>query len=272
MPDAAAPTRQTAPVFGAYGKMPALGDFFRLRVAQEFVTVWDGWLQAVLLSSRQILGGRFEDCYMTAPVWRFVLPPGMAGGTGMIGVLMPSVDRVGRLFPLTLVGPCGPAAPLRDLALHHAALDALEALALAALGDDMTRELLAQGLDAIPHAPAASPARLVPAGQGHVLTGGAASVAFADLTLALGPAHLAGAGVWSTHVDDQPRIGLWPELPCGAAAAALFDMDAPLWTGDAAPSDPAEPPPDLAEPLPDPAEPPDDSFDILDAIGSGPLG
>lgn len=265
--------------FGAFGKMPALGDFFRLRVAQEFVAVWDGWLQAALLSSRQLLGERYDDCYMTAPVWRFVLPPGLAGGQGVMGVLMPSVDRVGRQFPLTLVGPCGSGAPLHELALQGAVLEALEGLALSALGDDMTRDALNAALDALSPVAPVPAAHSFPAAGGQVLTGAAPATAMADLALGVGLAHLSHAAVWSTVVDGQARIGLWPDLPTGADAAALFDMDAALWSGPAQDFDRLS---DLdpldfgddgalgeAAAAASPAEP---LLDVLDEIGNGPVG
>lgn len=219
--------------FGAFGKMPSLGDFFRLRVAQDFVTIWDSWLQAALLSSRQLLGDRYDDCYMTAPVWRFVLPPGVAGAIGVMGVIMPSVDRVGRQFPLTLVGPSSAASPLHDLARQGPVLDALEGLALAALGDDMTRDMLSDALTAVqPVAPVAT-GRTFATESGLALTDSDPAAALADLALGLGPAQLGTAGVWSTTVDGQARIGLWPRLPKGQGAAALFDMDAVFWSGAA---------------------------------------
>jgi type VI secretion system protein ImpM len=217
--------------FGAFGKMPALGDFFRLRVAQDFVTIWDSWLQAALLSSRQLLGDRYDACYMTAPVWRFVLPPGLAGGAGVMGVLMPSVDRVGRQFPLTLVGPASAASPLHDLARQGPVLAELEALALAALGDDMTRDALSDALSGITPASPVPTGRSFAAGGGFALIDSAPDAALADLALGLGPGQLGTAGAWSTMVDGQARIGLWPKLPMGAAAAALFDMDATFWSG-----------------------------------------
>jgi type VI secretion system protein ImpM len=36
------------------------------------------------------------------PIWRFVFLPGLVAQSGWAGVLMPSVDRVGRHFPLTV--------------------------------------------------------------------------------------------------------------------------------------------------------------------------
>ena len=221
------------PAFGAFGKMPCLGDFFRLRVAQDFVTIWDSWLQAALLASRQLLGDRYDDCYMTAPIWRFVLPPGVAGGTGVMGVLMPSVDRVGRQFPLTLIGPSSAASPLHDLARQAAVLDQLEALALSALGDDMTRDSLSDALAAIKPLPPVATGRTIATDGGFVLTDSAPDAALADLALGLGPAGVGTAAAWCTTVDGQARIGLWPKLPTGAKAAALFDMDADFWSGGA---------------------------------------
>ena len=53
-------------------------------------------------ASRARLGEAWLDCYLTMPIWRFVLLPGLVGPSGWAGVLMPSVDRVGRHFPLTL--------------------------------------------------------------------------------------------------------------------------------------------------------------------------
>ena len=50
---------------------------------------------------------------MMAPIWRFALAPGVAGPLPMLGVMMPSVDRVGRQFPLTLAAPMAEASPLR---------------------------------------------------------------------------------------------------------------------------------------------------------------
>jgi type VI secretion system protein ImpM len=220
--------------FGAFGKMPSLGDFFRLRVAQDFVTIWDSWVQAALLSSRQLLGDRYDDCYMTAPVWRFVLPPGLAGGAGVMGVLMPSVDRVGRQFPLTLVGPCSAASPLHDLAHQSPVLAELETLALAALSDDMTRDGLAERLATVAPLPPVATGRTFASDGGFSLIDSAPGAAFADLALGLGPGHLGTAGVWSAMVDDQTRIGLWPRLPTGQGAAALFDMDAAFWSDGAA--------------------------------------
>lgn len=87
---------------GFYGKVPAVGDFVTRRLPGSFVHDWDQWLQGALAASREQLAERWLDAYLTSPIWRFALSPGLCGESGWAGIVMPSVDRVGRYFPLTL--------------------------------------------------------------------------------------------------------------------------------------------------------------------------
>ena len=96
---------------GFYGKLPSHGDFLRRRVSDAFVGVWDGWLQECLTASRASLGDRWLDIYLTSPVWRFACAAGVCGPSPVIGVMVPSVDRVGRYFPLTLAAELLPETP-----------------------------------------------------------------------------------------------------------------------------------------------------------------
>jgi type VI secretion system protein ImpM len=70
-------------------------------------------------TSRQQLGEQWLNTYLTAPVWRFAWSPGIAGPHWWMGVLMPSVDNVGRYFPL-VVAQASPHAP--DSGQDHTAL------------------------------------------------------------------------------------------------------------------------------------------------------
>ncbi len=88
---------------GFYGKLPSHGDFLRRRVSDAFVGVWDAWLQECVAASRDALADRWLVVYLTSPAWRFVCAPGACGPSPVAGVMVPSVDRVGRYFPLTLV-------------------------------------------------------------------------------------------------------------------------------------------------------------------------
>lgn len=88
---------------GFYGKLPSHGDFLRRRVSDRFISVWDSWLQECLAASRTELGDRWLDVYLTSPAWRFACAGGACSTAPVFGVMVPSVDRVGRYFPLTLV-------------------------------------------------------------------------------------------------------------------------------------------------------------------------
>jgi type VI secretion system protein ImpM len=88
---------------GFYGKLPSHGDFLRRRVSDAFVERWDAWLQASVAASRSALGERWLDVFLTSPAWRFVCAAGTCGPEPLIGLMVPSVDRVGRYFPFTLV-------------------------------------------------------------------------------------------------------------------------------------------------------------------------
>nr|WP_245214315.1 type VI secretion system-associated protein TagF [Pararoseomonas indoligenes] len=118
---------------GVFGKLPARGDFLRLGLPRDFVDAWDLWWQRGLLSVREIAGEDWVAAWLEAPVWRFVLPPGLLGRDGVAGVWLPSVDRAGRYFPLTVaaVAPFDWAERPGDLhgflaGAEQAGLDALE--------------------------------------------------------------------------------------------------------------------------------------------------
>ena len=87
---------------GWYGKLPSLGDFVSRRLPPDFIQIWDAWLQDRLQTTRTFFGDGWRECYLTAPIWRFLLLGGVVGQSGWAGILMPSVDRVGRHFPLTV--------------------------------------------------------------------------------------------------------------------------------------------------------------------------
>jgi len=86
---------------GWFGKLPGMGDFAHRRLPESFRSVWDQWLQRGLAR----LKDRHDDWtshYLEAPIWCFALGPQVAGEGAWIGVLMPSVDGVGRYFPFTI--------------------------------------------------------------------------------------------------------------------------------------------------------------------------
>jgi type VI secretion system protein ImpM len=128
---------------GWFGKMPNLGDFASRRLPDAFVRRWDRWLQRGLASARSELGEGWLDAYLVAPIRRFWLAPGVLGAVGWAGLLMPSVDRVGRHFPLTIAQPIEPLAAALAARAWFRSLDdaARQVLDVEFTIDDLEREL-----------------------------------------------------------------------------------------------------------------------------------
>ena len=125
---------------GFYGKLPARGDFVRIGLPRDFTDPWDAWLQDVLVGSRSLMGESWLPAFLEAPVWRFSLPAGMCGEWAALGLMLPSVDRAGRYFPLMFAAL---SARHIDAAAGAAWLDSCEAAGRAALEQDQGPEEIA---------------------------------------------------------------------------------------------------------------------------------
>lgn len=140
---------------GWFGKLPTVGDFVSRRLPQDVIDWWDSWLSQGLSGLRQRHAEDWQAQFLAAPSWRFVLAPGVAPGKlgqhAWAGVLIPSVDSVGRYFPLTLLAPLS-RWPLASTAGESLGLwlEHLEQVAADALHDDWTIEQLESVLDADP--------------------------------------------------------------------------------------------------------------------------
>jgi type VI secretion system protein ImpM len=201
---------------GWYGKLPALGDFASRRLPPDFVRAWDEWLQEALRAARAALGESWHDCYLTTPIWRFALLPGLAGDIGWAGILMPSVDRVGRQFPLTVAAPLTPQAEAEIIFGGAGWFARLEDAALAVL--DVTRDAddLEQSLVACALAPPAVANADGPAGAMREL---ASVEAFEPLAKAEALGAWARDGGWRAlwwtrgRLDDRPLMLVSAGLP-----------------------------------------------------------
>lgn len=120
---------------GLFGKLPAKRDFIAYGLTRPFLDGWEQWLQAGIAESRHALGEGWKDIFLTMPIWRF-WTGSAAFGQAAVGAIMPSVDGVGRYFPLTVcacaeAGECIAAAadPALDgwfAACEHALLGLLD--------------------------------------------------------------------------------------------------------------------------------------------------
>ncbi|WP_111642397.1 type VI secretion system-associated protein TagF [Marinimicrobium alkaliphilum] len=136
---------------GFYGKLPAHGDFVYRGLPTACIHVWDEWLQALVGTAREQLGEHWLDVYLTSPIWHFVLSPGVLDEHVWAGVVLPSVDRVGRYFPFSIMTQLpGSAAPVGTLATNATWFEDVETLALQALDGQLRIDELA---DALAHTP-----------------------------------------------------------------------------------------------------------------------
>jgi type VI secretion system protein ImpM len=227
---------------GWHGKLPSLGDFASRRLDAAFIEPWDAWLAAGLLALREAQPESWLAAYLGSPSWRFLLMPGVlpaaAGTRAWAGVLMPSVDRVGRYFPLTLVQPlgAGPASTQQMTGLWHW-LGRLDDLARDALFDDWTAERLEQELTrmALPElTPLALPDTAAPGPAGAVVElrteGGLDAALQIGVEAERGWAEQArGRAWWYARPDElPPRLLLSRGLPAAAAMARLFGAAATI--------------------------------------------
>ena len=122
-----------------FGKLPAHGDFVTRGLTAGERDTLDDWLTRSLDEARVRLGEHYESIYDRAPPWRFAAH-GRQGWTA--GVMVLSVDRVGRRYPV-LVARAG----LGDDAVEGAA-DAIEALLYQALAEGWDADRLVGAVDA----------------------------------------------------------------------------------------------------------------------------
>ncbi|MBE3639054.1 type VI secretion system-associated protein TagF [Mangrovicoccus algicola] len=210
--------------WGACGKIPALGDFLRFGLPPGLVRAWDGWLAAAMEEAAAELGPGWDAAYMSAPIWRFTLPAGLVWDQAVTGVLMPSIDRVGRRFPLALMTVLqGPRALLPAVHLGDGTpFAALEAAALDMLGDDADRAALEARLAGLP-APAAPAGLQLAHGVGAEVAAARQDDLAAGLACALTLRQDPSPGYWSCiGADGRARLWLLPGMPRAETAARLF--------------------------------------------------
>ena len=156
---------------GIFGKLPAHGDFIYRDLPAHFINIWDTWLQGYVGSSREQLGDAWLEIYMTSPIWRFCLSEGVVDKSAWAGIMLPSVDRVGRYFPFSVVTKLPDQTnPIDFMCNRRNWFDSLEEAALRALdGSVVVDELIEELNDSYPMkkhmlvrgAPLSSPSKMI---------------------------------------------------------------------------------------------------------------
>jgi len=104
---------------GWFGKLPSSGDFVFRRMPRTLLDALDAWLSRGLAEYRAAMPDDWRTQFAAASVWNCAIPACVGGGSTLIGLLLPSHDRVGREFPLY----AGVALP-PDAATHLLLADA----------------------------------------------------------------------------------------------------------------------------------------------------
>jgi type VI secretion system protein ImpM len=135
---------------GLFGKLPAKRDFVAANAPRRFLEVWEPWLQSSVATSRQMLGAGWLEVYNRAPIWRYWLGADFCG-EATIGAFTPSVDGVGRSFPLTVFAGEGSASlPPPELDSNDQWCGAAEDILLDALDPNAAFETIAARAAGLP--------------------------------------------------------------------------------------------------------------------------
>jgi type VI secretion system protein ImpM len=192
---------------GWFGKLPGVGDFAHRRLPRDLLNVLDDWLRHGLAELQQTHPDTWRELFTGAPAWNCAIPAATTGGYTLVGILAPSRDRVGRLFPLC----AGIALPADEsvgglIAQAHGWLQQLAQRILEARDRQQPIEVFDAAICGIDVPPAALACDLAQGGD--------------DILSVLG----AEADVRTVPLPTVPSLP-WPELPL------LFDprQDTAYW-------------------------------------------
>jgi type VI secretion system protein ImpM len=202
------------------------GDFLGRSLAQDFIRPWDDWLLNVLQAGQDGLQAAWLGHYLNSPIWHYVLAAELCGPSAMVGVMIASVDTVGRYFPLTVAAPLD-GRPIPALVMPSV-LDwcrAAETVALSALEPDKSFEEFEAAVAGL----APPDVKNAEIGAAPAVTPITGEVASALLRLAVEPG--AGGSLWWTDgTPEVPGVGLRIDgMPSAQAAIALFDGQWERW-------------------------------------------
>jgi len=201
---------------GLFGKLSAKRDFIALATPRNFLEVWEPWVQASLSASRHQLGDRWQQVFLTTPVWRFWLGAAICGST-VAGAIMPSLDGVGRYYPLTLhaVGDTGAPIVPPDIDAQDEWFNVGENFLLSTLDRDTAFEDISSALDRLPvpriQVRDEHEKSIIPLGEGMVGMISAAdgfSASLSSLRAASPEVYAAASFWWTSGGGDFPPLVL----------------------------------------------------------------
>jgi type VI secretion system protein ImpM len=201
---------------GLFGKIGAKRDFIAIATPRSFLEAWEPWVQAALSASRHQLGADWRQAFVTAPVWRFWLGATICGTT-VTGAIMPSLDGVGRYYPLTLhaMEREGGGLPPPNIDPQDEWFGQAEAFLLSTLDQTATFEQISDALDRLEvprlRETAACDPSIISLGTTAVARGAAVDAfagTFAALCAAAPEAYAAASFWWTAGGEGFPSMAL----------------------------------------------------------------
>lgn len=123
---------------GIFGKLPAHGDFVQRNLPVNFIEPWDEWLQYFISGTQEALSENWLEIYLTSPIWRFVFSNGVIDENSWAGIVLPSVDRVGRYFPFSIITQLDYSTnPFEFFQLNYSWFADIESVALQSLDNEI---------------------------------------------------------------------------------------------------------------------------------------
>lgn len=227
---------QIKPV-GLFGKLPAHGDFIYRDLPSNFINAWDAWLQGFVGSSREQIGEQWLDVYLTSPIWRFAFSAGVIDQYAWAGIMLPSVDRVGRYFPFSIAtrlpASSNPLAVINQLKWF----EQIESAALSGLDGQLPIDELVEEINRTPlipvssHLPGTQPAGKLGAVVKMSADDDAPATVYPCLLDALLKESLSSYSVWSTQGSQimEPCTFYTRGLPQMRGIAAMMDGNWDHW-------------------------------------------
>jgi type VI secretion system protein ImpM len=135
---------------GLFGKLQAKRDFIAIATPRAFLSAWEPWMQAAISASRAELKDRWQAAFLVAPIWRFWLGADVCGTT-VAGAIMPSMDGVGRYYPLTIFAfaEAGTSIPPPELVPQDDWFATLEGFLLSTLQTERSFEQISADLNGL---------------------------------------------------------------------------------------------------------------------------
>jgi type VI secretion system protein ImpM len=201
---------------GLFGKLSAKRDFIALATPRNFLEAWEPWLQASLSASRHQLGDQWQQTFLTTPVWRFWLGAAICGTT-VAGAIMPSLDGVGRYYPLTLHAVADADAPIvpPDIDAQDEWFGMAENFLLSTLEQGAVFEDISSALDllTVPRTQSrgADDEKVIALGKGMtgmISAGDGFGAALSSLRAASPDVYAAASFWWTTGGGDFPPLAL----------------------------------------------------------------